>query len=238
VHWSELSSRADELRALGPWRLDERARADAPAVLRADGATLELPPVLALPPALVPPEPDETVRERAARLAREKRAGGPPDPLEALLDALPSELPRHLVVLLQAGAASLGCFERGEPVATKSFKRYVVRGNGKAQPTHLKTKGKSRYGSRLRLQNARRQRDETVERLQRLQEEHGPAEAAFVSAPRALWSELLAARPAPPIDPRTTRVVRIPYDLPVPTTEVLLEAYARLQAGRLDVTGD
>ena len=233
MHWSELSTRADELRALGPWRLDDRSRADAPAVLRADRATLEVPLVLTLPPALAPPASDETVRERAARLARQTRAGGPPDPLEALLDALPTELPRHLVVLLQAGAASLGRFEGGVPVATKSFKRYVVRGQGKAQPTHLKTKGKSRYGARLRLQNARRQRDETVERLQRLQREHGAPEAVFVGAPRALWADLLAARPAPPIDPRTARVVRIPYDLPVPTTEVMLDAYRRLQSGRL-----
>lgn len=238
MHWSELSSRADELRALGPWRLDDRTRADGPAVLRADRATLEVPLVLTLPAAFVPPAADETVRERAARLAREKRAGGAPDPLEALLDALPEALPRHLVVLLQAGAASLGCFERGEPVATKSFKRYVVRGNGKAQPTHLKTKGKSRYGARLRLQNARRLRDETVQRLQRLHDEHGEPAAVFVGAPRTLWADLLAARPAPPIDPRTTRVVRIPHDLPVPTTEVMLEAYARLQSGRLDIGTD
>ena len=41
---------------------------------------------------------------------------------------------------------------RGEElVRHKVFKRYVVRGRGRAQPTHLKSKGKSRYGSRLRL---------------------------------------------------------------------------------------
>ena len=42
----------------------------------------------------------------------------------------------------------------GEIVHTKSIKKYVVRGRGRAQPTHLATKGKSRYGSRLRLQKA------------------------------------------------------------------------------------
>lgn len=243
LHWTDLVARADELRALGPWTVDpaggalSRGMVASAVVLRAESATLEVPLALTPPDALAGPPPDETVRARAARLARAKRAGGALDPLERLLDALPVALPRHVVVLLQAGAASLGCFEGGAPVATKSFKRYVVRGSGKAQPAHLKTKGKSRYGSRLRLQNARRQRDETVARLQRLWDEHGAPEAVFVSAPRALWADLLAARPGPPID-ATTRVVRIPYDLPVPTTEVMLDAYARLQTGRLERAGD
>ena len=41
-----------------------------------------------------------------------------------------------------------------ELVAHKVVKKYVVRGRGRAQPLHLKTRGKSRYGSRLRLANA------------------------------------------------------------------------------------
>ena len=72
------------------------------------------------------------------------------------LDHLPDSLGTHLVLLLQAGAAALGVFQQGELTHHKVIKKYVVRGRGRAQPTHLKTRGKSRYGSLLRLQNHRR----------------------------------------------------------------------------------
>ncbi len=70
------------------------------------------------------------------------------------VDSLPEEPGRHSVILMQAGAVSLGRFEGARPLIQKSLRKYVVRGRGRAQPLHLKTKGKSRYGSRLRLQNA------------------------------------------------------------------------------------
>ncbi len=81
------------------------------------------------------------------------------------LQDLPLEPSRQAVVILQAGAAALGLFEGGQELRTKSLKRYVVRGNGRSQSTHLKTKGKSRYGSRLRLQNAKAILEEVNERL-------------------------------------------------------------------------
>jgi Bacteroidetes VLRF1 release factor len=147
--------------------------------------------------------------------------------------ALPDEPGRHTVVLMQAGAVSLGLFEAGEPIATRSNKRYVVRGSGRAQPTHLKTKGKSRYGSRLRLQNAKLLLEETNEKLLEWESEHGPSDCVYYNAPVRLWPTLFEVTPAPPFT-KEDRAIKIPRDLPKPTTEILLRAYRGLCYGRVE----
>ena len=153
--------------------------------------------------------------------------------LEEYLESCLEEPGAETVILLQAGAASIARFDRGEPLVTKSIKKYVVRGTGRAQPTHLESKGKSRYGSRLRLQNAKRLLEETNERLLDWEEEFGPADQVLYNAPVRLWPDLFEARPAPPFD-REGPLVRIPLDLPRPTTDVLLRAYRSCEYGRLE----
>ena len=152
--------------------------------------------------------------------------------LEEYLAQLPDGPGSHCVIVMQAGAAALGRFERAEPIATKTLKRYVVRGKGRAQPLHLKTRGKSRYGSRLRLANARRLLEEVNEKLIEWHAEHGPAERVFYSCPVRLWADLFEATPAPPFD--RASAVRIPRDLPKPTIEVLLRAARSLEYGRIE----
>jgi len=149
------------------------------------------------------------------------------------LAELPKAPGRHAVVLLQAGAASLGWFEGGEERATKSLRKYVVRGRGRAQPTHLATKGKSRYGSRLRLQNAQRLLEETNEKLREWWEELGPPDELYLSAPVRLWADVFRVEPPPPF-PKDHPRIRIPLDLPRPTTEVLRRAYRALEHGRIE----
>jgi hypothetical protein len=153
--------------------------------------------------------------------------------VEEYLAGVPERLGRHLVVLMQAGAVSLGLFDGGEEVETKSFRRYVVRGSGKAQPKHLEQKGKSRYGSRLRLQNATRLLEETNERLVAWHREYGEWETIFASCPVRLWPSLWEVEPRPPFA-REREVVRIPKDLPRPTTELLLRTYRGCQWGRIE----
>ncbi|MFT4648082.1 MAG: hypothetical protein ACI87O_001180 [Planctomycetota bacterium] len=160
--------------------------------------------------------------------------------LNEFMEDMPFEPGRHVIVLLQAGAAALGYFEAGEAIRTKALKRYVVRGSGRAQSTHLKTKGKSRYGSRLRLQNAKAILEEVNERLCDWWDEYGVPEFVFYNAPVRLWADLLRAKPIPPFltedhvaseDP--VPQLRIPLDLPVPTTDVMLRAYRSLSYGRI-----
>ena len=153
--------------------------------------------------------------------------------LSDYLDSLPEEPGRHCVILMQAGHVSLGRFDRAEPVVTKSLKRYVVRGKGRAQPLHLKTKGKSRYGSRLRLQNARRLLIETNEKLVEWHEEFGPADRIYYSCPVRLWPSVFETTPPPPFD-KSGPLVRIPLDLPRPTARVLLRTYRALEYGRIE----
>lgn len=157
--------------------------------------------------------------------------------LGEFLDELPLDLGRHLVVLMQAGATALGLFEAGLEVRTKSFKRYVVRGTGRSQTTHLKTRGKSRYGSRLRLQNAQLMLDETAERIRDWAAEYGEPERVFYGAPVRLWADLVRTSPPPPFapgGPLESTLVRIPLDLPVPTTAVMLRTYRALCHGRVE----
>ncbi|MEO1366037.1 MAG: hypothetical protein AAFX50_02585 [Acidobacteriota bacterium] len=153
--------------------------------------------------------------------------------LAAYLDGLPDAPGRHCVVLMQAGAVSLGRFEGGEALITKSLRRYVVRGKGRAQPLYLKTKGKSRYGSRLRLANARKLLVETNEKLLEWEGHFGPADRIYYSCPVRLWPSLFETTPPPPFE-KTGPLVRIPLDLPRPTVDVLTRTYRSFEYGRIE----
>jgi hypothetical protein len=161
----------------------------------------------------------------------------PPLSVDTYIEALPVELGSHLIVLLQAGAASLGLFDEGVSLETKSIKKYVVRGKGRAQAAFLKTSGKSRYGSRLRLQNARSLLVDVNERLSEWRDVYGEPEAKFYSAPQRTWPDLFQAAAQPAYrDPHDWR--RIPRDLPVPTSDLLQRVYRGLCYGRVERSVD
>ena len=147
------------------------------------------------------------------------------------LDGLPRSLGLQVVLLVQAGASALGLWEDDELVAHKVVKKYVVRGRGRAQPLHLKTRGKSRYGSRLRLSNARAQLDQTNERLSAWWAEHGPPDWLFVACPVRTWPALLEAQPPPPFDRADAR--DIPRDVRRPSFEELKRVRRSLVRGRV-----
>lgn len=139
----------------------------------------------------------------------------------------------HMVLLVQAGAVSAGVWRDDSLLAHKAWKRYVVRGRGKAQPTHLKTKGKSRFGSRLRLRNAELLREELGARVRAWWEQHGPPARIFVSCPVREWPELFRADPDLPFEPRDPRIERVPLDVGVPDHAELLRVRGFLGRGRL-----
>ncbi|MEY3160939.1 MAG: hypothetical protein RIT25_930 [Planctomycetota bacterium] len=137
----------------------------------------------------------------------------------------------HVLLLLRAGASAVGWWDGLELVRHKAFKRYVVRGTGKAQPTHLKTRGKSRYGSRLRLQNWERQLGETSERLGEWWREFGAPSRVFVALPVRLRAEFAAAEPQPPFAFDDPEVVPVPFHVHQPDHAELLRVHALLGAG-------
>ena len=228
-HWEEAEERLRPLLEEGRFRLDPKR---STFVREPDdlGATVVIntPPVVPLPSGLLAAAGDDS----AAAFARRRKREATEDDLATFLNAYPEELPRQCVILAQAGAVAMAMFESGEPLATKSFKRYVVRGNGRAQPAYLNSKGKSRYGSRLRLQNARQMIEETNSRLDEFWKEHGAPDQILVGAPLKLWAEHFLAPVKPPFD-RETPITRIPLDVPVPTTSVLLRTYRSLQYGQI-----
>ena len=159
----------------------------------------------------------------------------PPDPerdLWSYVEALPQEIGTSVIILLQAGAASCGYWDGEDLLHHKAQKRYVVRGAGKAQPTHLKTRGKSRYGSRLRLRNAARLLDETSEKLHDWWQEEGAPERVFYSCPVRTWPEFRASRPPPPFEDGP-EPEKIPFDVHVPDHGELLRVRRLLSRGRV-----
>lgn len=170
--WAETPARLRQFAEPGEPTLDSQRR----VFVRPDGAEFHPPPIA---------RPGDDTRD-----------------VDDFLREWPERLPSMCLVLLRAGATALGRWDAEELVAHKVIKKYVVRGNGKAQRTHLSTKGKSRYGSRLRLQNARRQLEETNERLVAWWGEFGVARTVIYAAPDRLWSDLFEARPAPPFEKR------------------------------------
>lgn len=137
----------------------------------------------------------------------------------------------HVLLLLRAGSSALGWWDGLELLRHKAFQRYVVRGTGKAQPTHLKTRGKSRYGSRLRLQNWERQLTETSERLGEWWREFGAPWRVFVAMPVRLRAEFAAAEPPPPFAFDDPDVVPVPLHVHQPDHAELLRVHALLGAG-------
>jgi len=104
-----------------------------------------------------------------------------------------SGLPQYWnVLLMESGRAALGVYKDGKISEHKNIRKYMVRkGQGKSQLTHLKTKGKSRYGSRLRLQESEAFFREIIERLQT--EKSSPASFVFYHCPTTLWPFLTTA---------------------------------------------
>ncbi len=135
-------------------------------------------------------------------------------PIEELAARAAAPLGTQCLVLIQAGATGLGLWQECELLAHKVIKKYVVRGHGKAQGAHLRTRGKSRYGSRLRLQNAERQFEETVAKLREWHDEYGCPERLFVAAGVRTWSQY--REPVEAAVEAREPAIRIPIHVHVP----------------------
>jgi hypothetical protein len=157
-------------------------------------------------------------------------APSPGQRLSDWLEEASAPLGRQVVVLIQAGAAALGLFEDGELVRHRTLKRYVVRGSGRAQPAYLKTRGKSRAGSRLRLRNAKRLLEDVAATLMEWSGPEEPFDRVFRSCPVRTWAELL--RESLPFD-ASGPLSRIPLDLRRPSHEEMKRAWRTLARGRI-----
>ena len=140
-----------------------------------------------------------------------------------------------VVLLLQAGAMAFGCWRGVELLRHKAVRKYVVRGHGRAQPLHLKTAGKSRQGSRLRLQNWQRLLVETNERLRDCWRDLGTPDRVFVAIPVRVWSDLAATDPPPPFARGDANVQRVPVHVHRPDFTELQRVHSWLAHGWLEL---
>ncbi|MEM7205236.1 MAG: hypothetical protein AAF628_33585 [Planctomycetota bacterium] len=202
--WPHTEARLRQLMALGPVAREPDTQA---FVLRApDGAVR----ARLVPPAVQPVGP---LVENAA------------DYLETLC------LGRITVVLLRAGRAALGVWTDAGLVRHKVITKYVVRGRGRAQPTHLRIKGKSSPGSRLRLRNATSLLRDVNQKLHEWWREEGPSGRVFYACPVRLWAEVFRADPTPPFP--WDEPLRVGTHVHAPSHRELLRVWHHLSRGEL-----
>eukprot|EP00698_Gefionella_okellyi_P002283 TRINITY_DN12090_c0_g1_i1.p1 TRINITY_DN12090_c0_g1~~TRINITY_DN12090_c0_g1_i1.p1 ORF type:complete len:305 (-),score=58.15 TRINITY_DN12090_c0_g1_i1:440-1354(-) len=147
-------------------------------------------------------------------------------------------LSTYMVTLLQAGAAAMGIWRESELLAHKAIKKYVVRGTGSAQPTYLKTKGKSRYGSRLRLINARTILDDINEKLHEFVDKYGQPQHVWYHAPVRMWPTLHGRDPPPPFEQRGENIRPVPLNVNRPCFAELKRIQDSLTHGWVHTNGD
>jgi hypothetical protein len=135
---------------------------------------------------------------------------------EDLLRQMQQATLTYTIVLIQAGAAAIGYYENSELARHKVIKKYMIRkSQGTSQIKHLKSKGKSRLGSRIRLKNSALFFKEINETLSKwniaLQ-----SETILLSLPINLIHFLFTANVPVPFEKKDPRVKKIPIDVNVP----------------------
>ena len=97
-----------------------------------------------------------------------------------------------IILLMEAGRAAIGCFKNNKLIDHKNIRKYMVRKKqGKAQISHLKTKGKSRYGSRLRLRESEAFFNEIITKI--FSENYKSAQSIYYHCPVRLKACLYEA---------------------------------------------
>jgi hypothetical protein len=131
----------------------------------------------------------------------------------------------QVILSIKSGIAALAFYENSELVDHKVFRAYMVRKKqGKSQIKHLKTKGKSRAGSRVRLQETLDFFENINERLQTYFEEKRVDLIAFGCSP-TLFPYFFQGKKVPPFEKNDARIFKIPVHIPSATFENLEKAY-------------
>ena len=139
----------------------------------------------------------------------------------------------YVILLVQSGSCAMGYFEDGFNVNHKVFRAYMVRKKqGKSQIKHLKTKGKSRAGSRVRLGETVEFFENINERLQEYFQDH-QVHRICMSVSKILVPYLFDSNVKTPFDKRDERIFKIPKHVHTPIYEVMLNINRFLQKGEL-----
>ena len=149
-----------------------------------------------------------------------------------ILEQLRAASRTYTIVLIQAGAAALGYIENDSIERHKVIKKYMVRQKqGTAQLKHLKSKGKSRVGSRIRLKNSIAFFEEINETLTDWNVA-AKSEAILMALPINMKSLFYTADIPPPFDKRDPRIKKVPLDIRIPTFKELQHVNWEVSRGR------
>jgi hypothetical protein len=139
-----------------------------------------------------------------------------------------------LIVLIQAGAAALGYINQSEILLHKALKTYMVRKKqGKSQLKHLKTKGKSRLGSRIRLKNADHFFEDISEKLNEWKNEVSNSGSIILACPVSLQHMFFNPDLPLPFGKEDKRIVKTPFDVNVPDFSELKRIHYLTRCGRI-----
>lgn len=162
----------------------------------------------------------------------------PLPPLEDLKNYLanyPQEMPNYVIYMIQAGSCTLAFFEKNELIEHKVFKTYMVRKKqGKNQIKHLESKGKSKAGSRIRLNNTIHFFEDINERLQTYFEDYF-IERIIYSCPINMLSLFYESKVKTPFEKKDARLIKIPKDIQQPCFEELIKINEQICQGELTI---
>ncbi|HSF54823.1 MAG TPA: hypothetical protein VLA71_13800 [Algoriphagus sp.] len=133
------------------------------------------------------------------------------------------------LVLIRAGQAVTGYFHRGELIDHKVFRAYMVRQKqGTSQIKHLKTKGKSRAGSRIRLAETARFFEEINERLNTYSNKYS-IDFWGISCAKTMWPFYFSAEVPPPFTSKEEKLIELPVHIAQASYEELKSVGKLLQ---------
>lgn len=127
----------------------------------------------------------------------------------------------HILCMVKAGMAAVGYFENGINISHKVFRAYMVRKKqGKSQIKYLKTKGKSRAGSRVRLGESEIFFNQINERISNYLDTY-PIDYIGYSCSKTLWPFLF--KPGSTLQNNKHLLYKIPVHIQQPTYDRMLE---------------
>lgn len=142
----------------------------------------------------------------------------------------------HLILLIKSGIASIALFENTELMDHKVFRAYMVRKKqGKSQVKYLKTKGKSRAGSRVRLQETLDFFEEINLRLISYFEQYR-IDLIAINSSKILLPFLFESKSKTPFEKKDVRLYKIPKHIATATHENLLEVNEQLFSNAAFIT--
>jgi hypothetical protein len=133
-----------------------------------------------------------------------------------------SPIKNYVILVIQSGMACTGLFKDFQNINHKVFRAYMIRKKqGKSQIKHLKTKGKSRAGSRVRLAETLEFFEEINMRLQKYFEENRVDFIGF-QVSELLQPYFFGSKIVTPFNKKDHRLFKIPAHIHQPTYETLL----------------